>query len=71
MSPCPTDISPSERKQKAAERVHKWANKESGLTNAPGDQREMAYELRTPPATLTALGKKLVGVQPWPGLPFD
>jgi len=71
MSPCPTNISPAERKQSAAARVQKWANKDDGLNNAPGDHREIAFESRTPPATLTTLGKKLVGVDPWPGLPFD
>ena len=71
MSPCPTDCSPAERKLRAAERVDTWEHKQVGLSNAPGDQRKVPYELRTPPATLTSLGKKLVGVEPWPGLPFD
>ena len=42
-----------------------------GLGNAPGDARPDPYEARTPAAELTELGKKIVGVEPWPGLPFE
>ena len=71
MSPTPRDVTPAERKDAATERVRKWSEKAVGLGNAPGDQRLDSYELRTPAARLTELGKKLVGLEPWPGLPFE
>ena len=71
MSPTPRDVTPAERKDAAAERVRKWSEKVVGLGNAPGDARPDPYEGRTPAAELTELGKKIVGVEPWPGLPFE
>ncbi len=67
MGPVPTD--PEQMREKRAHKVdtwQKWGERwRAPLSKDPRDARWRRWEQSTPPARLTELGKRLVGLVPW------